>query len=1009
VEKVKNLSSIIRLTCFCLIFFLLSLSLFPYKKSNPEQEYSQFFTQAEKFRLDGEFEKSVESLEKALDIALKMIDERKQCETLSQLGLLYWNLGKMDESSRYYEDSSKLAMKLNLKDEYFKCQTALSIYRLYDEGKEFRYDGLFEKSIDSFKKAINLSEELGSNEHKLKCLRQMSLAYRDQNKLDEFKMSNEEALELAKILNHETEQARCLINLGNYSTYLNNYSEALDYYEQALAIPKITRGNKLDCLTNIGIIYKQLGEYEKALENNKKVLEIDRELSNDAEIPMDLNNIGEVFRMKGLLSNNIEDFHEAINHFEASLKLIEDILKRPEKNADRRTKYYALGTQVKVLNNLGTVFNDIGNLTQNREYYYDALKNFQSSYTKADEIKDFAAMGMVLTNMAIVNRNLENYEESTQLFEQSIDFALQIGGEQILWEAYLESAQLYEQQKKYDKAVEHYKASIETTENIRSRIVLEELKAKFLGTDKRIEAYHRLINLLVKLYHNEGKNEYASEAFDYLERAKARAFLDSLELSRVDISEDIDAELLNRENELMKNITSVYSKLLAKELTPENRNNLHEELKNYENELDSLKREIRKVSPAYANLKYPDIITLDETQKTLLNAKTAIFAYSVGQDDSYTFVITKNDLKIYHLPGRENIQNQVKDYLRIITDKDNQNFTLGHELFNHLVLPGLEKNIKNIIFVPDDVLHFLPFEALITNNESMSWLIKDFQIAYAPSISSLREIIERKKSDKRKPRLDLLAFGDPSFELLETEENGGDIFQEFFSSKSFDFYRLEFSGIEIDRISSLFKKKNIFRREEASEDQLKNHNLEDYKIIHFATHSIIDERTPDRSSIVLTLDEDPAEDGFFQMREVYTSKLNSDLVTLSSCQTGLGEFIHGEGIEGINRAFFYAGASSILMSLWAVNDQASCQLMERFYVHLRSSESIMNALRKAKLELIESDPLSHPYYWAGFIASGKADEIIFPRSSSKWIFLGAFLVLAFGVAITLRKRLRKTT
>jgi len=365
-----------------------------------------------------------------LDIAVKMADERKQCEALSKLGLIYWNLGKMPESSRYYEDSSKLGMKLNLDNECFKCQTALNIYRLYNEGKEFLYDGQYEKSIDSFKKAINLAKELGSQEHKLKCLRWMSLTYYYQNKLDEFKIANEESLELAKNLNHEIEQARCLINLGNHSSDLNNYSEALDYYEQAIAIPKITRKNKLDCLTNIGIIYKQLGKLEKALENYKKVLAVDRELSNDAEITMDLNNIGEVFRMKGLLSNNIEDFHKAKDHFEASLELIEDILKRQEKNVDKQTKSLALGTQVRVLNNMGTVFNDIGNLTQNREYYYDALKNFQSSYAKADEIKDFEVMGMALTNMAIVKRSLENYEESTKLFEQSIDFALQIGGEQ---------------------------------------------------------------------------------------------------------------------------------------------------------------------------------------------------------------------------------------------------------------------------------------------------------------------------------------------------------------------------------------------------------------------------------------------------------------------------------------------------------------------------------------------------------------------------------------------------
>ncbi len=143
------------------------------------------------------------------------------------------------------------------------------------------------------------------------------------------------------------------------------------------------------------------------------------------------------------------------------------------------------------------------------------------------------------------------------------------------------------------------------------------------------------------------------------------------------------------------------------------------------------------------------------------------------------------------------------------------------------------------------------------------------------------------------------------------------------------------------------------------------------------------------------------------MREIYNLKLNSDLITLSSCQTGLGEFIKGEGIEGINRAFFYAGTSSVLMSLWAVNDQASYQLMERFYFHLRSSESIMNALRKAKLEMIDSNALSHPYYWAGFIVSGQADEIIFRRSINKWLFFGISILLVAGAILAAMKSFRK--
>jgi len=128
-------------------------------------------------------------------------------------------------------------------------------------------------------------------------------------------------------------------------------------------------------------------------------------------------------------------------------------------------------------------------------------------------------------------------------------------------------------------------------------------------------------------------------------------------------------------------------------------------------------------------------------------------------------------------------------------------------------------------------------------------------------------------------------------------------------------------------------------------------------------------------------------------------KLQADLVVLSACQTGLGQLIRGEGIEGLSRAFFYAGASSVLLSLWAVNDQASYQLLERFYAHLRSANPVMESLRQAKLQLIESRVLAHPYYWAGFVVTGNADTTIFPRSLDKWMIVT--LSLCAGLAILL--------
>ncbi|MDH5744570.1 MAG: CHAT domain-containing protein, partial [Candidatus Aminicenantes bacterium] len=230
--------------------------------------------------------------------------------------------------------------------------------------------------------------------------------------------------------------------------------------------------------------------------------------------------------------------------------------------------------------------------------------------------------------------------------------------------------------------------------------------------------------------------------------------------------------------------------------------------------------------------------------------------------------------------------------------------------------------------------------------------------------------------------------------------------QNFYASNAFNFYRLKYSGTEIERISSLFKEKkeDIFIREAATEKQLKNLNLDDYKIIHFATHSLIDDKKPARSSIVLSLNSSDEEDGFIQMREIYNLNLNSDLITLSACQTGLGQFIKGEGIEGLNRSFFFAGASSVLMSLWAVNDQATYQLMERFYSHLRSSEPIANSLRNAKLEMISSEAVSHPYYWAGFIVSGKADQVVFPNVLGRWLLIGGSCLFVGGLFFIVVKR-----
>ena len=976
----------------CFLSFITVFPLFPKTHSSTfikeiESQYFQFSNQAEQYRLAGEFEKSIDLFEKSFQTAEITHDSEKECMSLMKLGLLYWNTGNLNKSTEKYSSALAIAEKFNLNQQHEEIKNALEIFNLYSEGKNFRSSRKYQQSIGSFQSAIELARKTGSREHELKCLRHLSVTYLRINNLQEFRILNEKALEIAKILNHRTAEGRCLNNLGSYYIKFGNYSKAIGYYEKSLETQDEKNQDMADYLNNIGTIYKYLGNYDKALEYFTKALNIDKQFGDEKTASMALNNIGITFRLKSLLNSNKEDAYRALGYYFDSLKLA------------KKNQYAE--TEIEVLNNIGSVNSFLGN-------NHESLKYFNTAYEKAEQIQDIEAMGMILNNIGIVHYNQGNYEESTKYYQRAIELAMRIERGQILWEAYLELANAYKEQNKYKEALESYKNSIKIIEDMRSQIKLEELKASFLGTDKRIKPYQNLIDLLVTLHHSAPEKGYDSEAFDYLERAKARAFLDSLELSKVDISGSISPELKNRETELMKDISNIYTKLLAAELSPEEKNAFNERLKDKENELESLKREIRIKSPAYADLKYPGIITLEETQKNLLDGNTAFLAYSIGEKRSYAFAITKKGLKIFPIPSREDIYNLVKDYREIIQDKENLNFKPGYSLYCSLVLPGLDKNIKNIIFIPDDFLHALPFEALVTEETKNRWLIEDYKIAYAPSVSSLWEIIKRKRLNGKKRAMDLLAVGDPDYGSSETNSGGNDIFQNFYSSKAFNFYRLKYSGIEIERISSLFKnsKRTVYQRDLASEEQVINLSLDNYKIIHFAAHSIIDDKRPARSSIVLKLDDDPEQDGFLQMREIFNLKLNSDLVTLSACQTGWGQLIRGEGIEGLNRAFFYAGSSSILMSLWAVNDQATYQLMERFYIHLRSSQPIMNALRKAKLEMMTSDTLSHPYYWAGFIISGKADQIIFPKPIKKWMFYAAplLLVVSFITAVIKRKR-----
>jgi len=985
----------------CQILFSFQSNSFGSLKVESEEKYSDWFNLGENSRLQGNYEESFKYFEKSLDLARKNKEKKAEINSLIKLGLLRWNTGYVSKSIEFYQEAFSVAEKAQIEQKKNEVSDYIQIYKFYQDARDARRKKDYKKSIENFEKAIELARKIESQEHELKCLRQLSFTYMSPDEFDNFFSLNRDALEIARRIRNRQEQVACLFNIAfYYRNKDNNYSQALRHYEEALRIARIVKDyeRESECLTNIGEIYIQLGNYDKALEYQKNVLKIDQEKlqleksEKDAFVAKDLNNIGVTYRKKyAFQSQDKNDLDNALANYTESLRIARKI-----KDVE---------TEVKALTNMGMAYIDLEN-------YPEALKYFKLALEKAEIAENLEEKANLYINIGRVNSLQGNYDLSLEYCQQAIDTAFSTGKENILWEAYFEIANAYMRQGTYEKALENFRKSISFIEKIRSRIQLEELKASYLASDKRIEAYQNTVNLLCELHDSEPEKLHNIEAFGYLERAKARAFLDRLEVSQVNISQGVDIELLSQEEDLMKDISSLNLKLLSPGLDKEQEKRINEQLRLNEERIEALKRKIRLSSPAYADIKYPQIITLEQTQKQMLDNKTAFLEYCLGKENSYAFVITKGKFKIFPLPPAKKIKEQVSEYLKAITDKGNQDFSIGYELFTMLVLPGLDEKTEKLVFIPDDILHYLPFETLLSQKGKKRWLIEDYKIAYTPSISSLREIIQRKRLSEIKPKKDLLAFGDPFFGSDEEVASARDSSQTIRPIGVFNVSRLEFSGMEVERIASLFKKTRIdvFKREKASEERLKDLKLEDYKILHFATHCLIDDKKPERSSIVFSIGNAQAEDEILQMREVFNLKLCSDLVTLSACQTGLGEFIRGEGIEGLSRAFFYAGASSTLISLWAVHDQATSQFMERCYFHLRSSNSIMDALQKTKLEMINSDMLSHPYYWAGFIITGNSDKIIYPSTTKRLVLILFLLCLAAGIIylVILKKLFRSS-
>jgi CHAT domain-containing protein/predicted negative regulator of RcsB-dependent stress response len=462
---------------------------------------------------------------------------------------------------------------------------------------------------------------------------------------------------------------------------------------------------------------------------------------------------------------------------------------------------------------------------------------------------------------------------------------------------------------------------------------------------------------------------------------------------------------------------------------------LDAELEKLQTEYEEIENQIRAASPRYAALTANKPLTLAEVQQNVLDDQTVLVEYALQNDDSYLFAVSKDAVALFKLPARATVERLAtglraqlipsKLQRRIVgIDVVEANRGLGvassapedaapfvaasNALYKVVVEPAAGMiGEKRLMVVADGALNYVPFEVLLKTPDSgdfasLGYLIKSNEVIYAPSASVVGAIKQQRA--KTNTNRAVLVIADPVFNSNDARAKKGTTaattdaevrglgIQSALADvtgstpapaatnaamEGLPLARLNGTRVEADQISKLVKtsgaQADVWLDLDASEENLGTRDISKYRIIHVATHGLLNAERPQFTGVVLSLVGNKTRDGFVRTDEVFNLRLGSPLVMLSACETGLGKEKRGEGVMGLTRAFMYAGAPTVGVSLWSVADKSTADLMTDFYRRLLSSSASTTssgALRGAQLAMITGKKYSAPFFWAPFVLVG---------------------------------------
>lgn len=837
---------------------------------------------------------------KGLEIIEDAGNKTMEVSVLYNMGLIHYSLGDFDKSLEYYQRSLKLAREKG--NQYYIVNNTFNMGVLSAEG------GQYEKALDILGEALSMCRKQGDRLGELKAISNIGSTYFTMGYYDKALPYFEEAIALSKKIKDRTTTGTLLRNVGNVYRVTGEYEKALAYFSDSLKI-KREIGDQWEIgagLNDMGLIYTNLGQHEKALDYYKEALKIFRKTGDRKTQAVVLGNMGVIYSDNGR-------FDEALASLEEALEINRELKIKP--------------SEAITLNNLGGVYWRTGRYEKSLSFFEEACKIF-------DEIGKVDAKGTALLDMSAAYWGMKQYNKAILNLEKALSIANQIRNVENVYLCAWGLGRSYRGLGQRDKAIQYYIMSINALESMRTGLKSEGHKMSF--SSNKMEVYEELIDLLLET----GR---VGDAFNYVERARSRAFLDMLATKRPEVRKATDKELLKEEEEIRHKLMVLSEKRSSGEASKA-RSTLEDtnrEIDEIEKRYSSVIREIQAKSPELASLVSVNPFTLKEVQGFIPEG-VGIIEFFTTDDKVILFSIDRAGTDLYQIEVNRSSLNEKVNGLRdslLTFDLDDFQYK-SRELYD-LLLSSALKDVKGekLIIIPHGPLHYLPFAALYDGEK---YIVDRYTVIVDPSASVLRFIVDKRKGIGGR----VLAFGNP-----KTNHSS-----------------LPYAEKEVGDIKAVMGDVDIYVEDRATET-LGKEKFPNYNVIHLASHGKFKEEEPLLSSLYLA--EDGKNDGVLMVHELFGLDLNkTSLVVLSACETGLAKVTGGDELIGLSRGFTFAGTPSLVVTLWEVSDDSTAELMVEFYKNLKSGMDKPDALREAQIILKSNEKYKHPFYWAPFVIIG---------------------------------------